>query len=567
MATHTADHIDLTAGFVPKAQHETDVFPQATAANLPAPLRRIVDSTGMRVVQGRPTTDPRGEDAVASVSDSDPSTIVVNNPKRFREAMPQTIAHEATHTALDNLSPGVKQIAPYNAKDPYDYGGTGRLVKLRSQGVKLYNLPQEEAATIMQYYAAKGGQKAPPLIQKVYGPWARDFDTMPLSSLEPTRPDKQHPQTVGAELLDRAEGLIHPETINTEPRPPLPPPQAYHETQVFPQENPEETGSVPNVSRGTNGETRSVSHPAGDVTGYDEETGLPIVRRRPPSNQGAKQEAPAENAPGTPVGSTEPESGRKVIQPTGDPKQAQKLATAAMPAYRAGLKDAIQNIPGAELVATRAKKDPKRLDEKIEEEGQPVETVTDYGAAQIAVDSPQARDAVVKAVKARFPVIDEKDNFDQGDKEYGYRQHSLQVQMPNGSSQELQIVPREVQQANAGEHEDYKEAREAKIDGDPGEAKEATDEARAHNDAAMAKFEERNSEQPALSKGSAVTLRDGQRGTIQYLDPNMKIARVRTAAGKSLTVRQSQLTPTPEREIPSGHVLVSEHLRKLPQKQ
>jgi len=34
---------------------------------------------------------------------------------------------------------------------------------------------------------------------------------------------------------------------------------------------------------------------------------------------------------------------------------------------------------------------------------------------------------------------------------------------------------------------------------------------------------------------------DGARATVLYLDPNLKIARVRTAAGKSLTLRRQDL--------------------------
>ena len=44
-----------------------------------------------------------------------------------------------------------------------------------------------------------------------------------------------------------------------------------------------------------------------------------------------------------------------------------------------------------------------------------------------------------------------------------------------------------------------------------------------------------------LRKGSVIALPDGSRGTVSYLDPNMKIARVRTEDGRNLTVRLGQL--------------------------
>ena len=82
---------------------------------------------------------------------------------------------------------------------------------------------------------------------------------------------------------------------------------------------------------------------------------------------------------------------------------------------RRGWSKSIRHIPGATLAASRKRKNPSRLAEKIEREGQPAETVSDYGAAQIAVDSPQAKDAVVAAVKQHFKVLREQDHFASGD--------------------------------------------------------------------------------------------------------------------------------------------------------
>jgi hypothetical protein len=239
-----------------------------------------------------------------------------------------------------------------------------------------------------------------------------------------------------------------------------------------------------------------------------------------------------------PVGAVDPGSGRVITQPSDNPAVNQALATDAMHGYRRGLELAIKNISGAKLAASRAAKNPKRLAEKIQHEGQPAETVSDYGAAQISVDSPQAKDEVVAAIRKKFPVVREQDNFDRGDAVYGYRSYSMQVQMANGASEELQIVPKEIFDVNRAEHKDYKTARNTQLAGENADAMKTA--ARALNDAAMAKFNARNAT-AELRKGGAVTLPDGTPGTISYLDPNMKIARVRTAGGKSLTVRQSQL--------------------------
>jgi len=112
-----------------------------------------------------------------------------------------------------------------------------------------------------------------------------------------------------------------------------------------------------------------------------------------------------------------------------------------MPAYQARLTEIIQHIQGAALAASRRRKNPSRLAQKIRKEGQPAETVSDYGAAQIAVESPQAKDAVVAAVKQHFKVLREQDHFAFGDPQYHYRSYSLQLQMPNGASENCRSFP------------------------------------------------------------------------------------------------------------------------------
>jgi hypothetical protein len=243
------------------------------------------------------------------------------------------------------------------------------------------------------------------------------------------------------------------------------------------------------------------------------------------------------------VGATEPISGRKVVQPTDSPAVNQALATDAMPSYRAQLLAAIRNIPGARLTATRETKNPHRLAEKIEAQGQPAQTVSDYGAAQIAVDSPAAKDAVLAAMKKYFRVLRQQDDFAEGDAEFHYRSLRLQLQMPNGASEELQIVPGPVLDANPREHHEYKKARNAAIAG--GNAEPAKAAARAINDAAMEKFDSNHGAarvvKGMVAKGSQVRLADGTLARVAYVDPHMRIARVRTADGRNLTVRHRDL--------------------------
>lgn len=193
-----------------------------------------------------------------------------------------------------------------------------------------------------------------------------------------------------------------------------------------------------------------------------------------------------------PVGAEDPDSKRTIVQPTNNPAVNQAMATAAMPKFTADLEDAIKAIPGASVTAAREEKNPKRLAEKINGEGKPAETIGDYGATQISVKSPEDKDAAVAAIKAKFPVVSEDDNFEKGDKDFGYRSHSMQVQTPTGGTVEVQIVPKEVFEANPEEHGNYKTAREARITGNDTEFARQAQEAKAKNDAAMEKFNARN---------------------------------------------------------------------------
>jgi hypothetical protein len=243
----------------------------------------------------------------------------------------------------------------------------------------------------------------------------------------------------------------------------------------------------------------------------------------------------------TVAGNKEPDSGREVVQPTSDPRMNQTLATEAMPEFTTRLLSAIAGIPGARLARIRSVKNSCRLAQKIKQEGQAPETVRDYGAAQIAVASPQARDAVVAAVRNHFKVLKEQDRFALGDPQFRYRSDSLQLEMSDGASEELQIVPEEVQEVNRAEHAVYAKARSAELAGNRAERTKA--EARSLNDDAMNRFNLRNAMvvKGRVQKGSRVRLADGALARVEYVDPHMRIARVRTEDGRNITVRHKDL--------------------------
>ncbi len=174
---------------------------------LPLPVRRVLRATGA-VIQ--PATGDQGgyHEAVASVSPDAPNTIQVEDQQRFNANAPQTVAHEAFHVWRNNLPPHIRALAPQDDTDQYNYADPGTMLRLRAQGKRLWNLPEESGATALQYYTSQGGENAPKAIRDAYKPWADDMDT-PLSAMMPTPANAQE--------------------INTTPRPP----GTMFETQTF----------------------------------------------------------------------------------------------------------------------------------------------------------------------------------------------------------------------------------------------------------------------------------------------------------------------------------------------
>lgn len=193
-----------------------------------------------------------------------------------------------------------------------------------------------------------------------------------------------------------------------------------------------------------------------------------------------------------PVGTVDPSSDRIITQPTSDLDQAQQLATAAAPELKKNLKSVARQVDGANVDGVRDKKDPTRVQEKIDKEGKPVNTMTDLVAGRIAVDSPEAKEQAVAAIKGSMPVVDEEDKFQQGDPDYGFRSHTLQAGLSNGATAEVQVVPEEIADADEDTHETYERGRQAEIDGDTETAKQAMADNKDTHDQAMQEFNARN---------------------------------------------------------------------------
>src|SRR5208282_539932 len=186
--------------------------------------------------------------------------------------------------------------------------------------------------------------------------------------------------------------------------------------------------------------------------------------------------------------------GERVIPPAGAP--------AEHPAVKDAISNIIKPIQGAELAGAREEKEPERLGEKIENEGQSPRTVRDYSGYRIAVDTPAAKEQVVAALKQNFEVHAEQDNFAQGDLEHGFHAHTLNVREPGSPvSHEVQILPREVADSAEANHPLYEKAR----DGDQA----AITELKQKNADDWNKFQGRQEAQGAVQIRSTAALHGG----------------------------------------------------------
>lgn len=193
------------------------------------------------------------------------------------------------------------------------------------------------------------------------------------------------------------------------------------------------------------------------------------------------------------VGGTDPATGRTITQAATDLDEAQENATAAAPELKDTLGSAVEDIPDASVDGVRESKEADRAQQKVDAEGKPVQTIPDLLAGRIAVDSPEAKDAVVDKLKSSAPVIDQDDHFQDGDPDYGFRSHDLQVALDDGkTSAEVQVVPKEIAEADDQTHDTYEKGRQAEAEGDDETAQQAMDENKAAHDAAMEKFNDRN---------------------------------------------------------------------------
>jgi hypothetical protein len=230
------------------------------------------------------------------------------------------------------------------------------------------------------------------------------------------------------------------------------------------------------------------------VAGTSESSGASAPEIVPPGDG----DQPAQGAPpavtsveSDRVGSRKSD-GHQVTQPKNSIPANQKLALDAAPELHAALSALTQQVPGTKFDRLRPQKATDRLDQKVEDNNDP-DTLSDYLGAQVAADTPQAKDAMIDALKKNFKVIEVDDEFLTGRKDKAqYPSANVQVQLSNGLTAEVQIVPREVQDSTEQSHQFYKAGREAEERGDHGERDRQWKKAADINQGALAQFKSRN---------------------------------------------------------------------------
>lgn len=178
----------------------TSVSHESPDAVIPPEEQRLSDAIGVRVFPGSKIRNPGGSEAIASVGEHEPHEIEVNDVERFKQGPNQVLAHEITHLLFNNLPGSMQKAVPPDGPDPYNIADAD---KWRAQGKKLWQLPQEQAAMLVQTWVADPAQR------KRLQPWIDDLKTVPLSVERPTAPGDK--------------------TLNTTPRTPLPPMEAYQQ--------------------------------------------------------------------------------------------------------------------------------------------------------------------------------------------------------------------------------------------------------------------------------------------------------------------------------------------------
>jgi ppGpp synthetase/RelA/SpoT-type nucleotidyltranferase len=202
--------------------------------------------------------------------------------------------------------------------------------------------------------------------------------------------------------------------------------------------------------------------PLDHVSTRPEPSGSSITR---PTTPESTTEGPATIFGDLELGAIDGSSNKKVLQGSNDYKALLANAERNKPKLSDALGRVTEGIDGASVYGVRVKDEPG-LVEKITTKGRAPSTISDYLGGRIVADTPEAMNAVLARFEGTGAVI-EAENFVHSPKA-GYRAYHLQVGLGDGTSAEIQVVPRPIADKMAEMHairQPFKRMAEASPEG------------------------------------------------------------------------------------------------------
>ena len=141
------------------------------------------------------------------------------------------------------------------------------------------------------------------------------------------------------------------------------------------------------------------------------------------------------------IGDIDPASKKYILQGSNDIKALRAAAEQNKPEIERRLNEVAAAVPGTRLLGTRVKDLPGLID-KVEAKGRAPNTISDYLGARVVADTPEGMEEFARRLHETGGVI-EAENF-LGTGKDGYRAYHLQVGLGDGTSAEIQLVPKPI---------------------------------------------------------------------------------------------------------------------------
>jgi N12 class adenine-specific DNA methylase len=141
------------------------------------------------------------------------------------------------------------------------------------------------------------------------------------------------------------------------------------------------------------------------------------------------------------LGDIDPSTNKLIIQGSNDWQALHAAAEENKPRLDEGLRQLVAGIDGAHVYNSRVK-DKSGLEQKIKVKGRPASTISDYLGARIVVDTRAAMDEILAKLDRTGGVLEAESSMETSKE--GYRAYHLQVGLGDGTSAELQIVPKPI---------------------------------------------------------------------------------------------------------------------------